>query len=289
MKNRLIPVFLLLCFLALAAGQSTANANDLPAGITIQEPELPPALPPNPASASDLTPYPAPTPSPTAAPAPVSPPVLTAPPEEQLTPFWQEQAPSFEAPVSEVFPETPFPDEEAPFEEGPAPEETPLPDSPLSPRPTAPVSEAPAALTGPVSGLRVLTQPARTVYAEGEAFDPTGLSLAAVLSDGTEQTLSVWDWTPRGPLTAEDDRVVVSYGEGAALLAVELPIRVWRAQGEAAATGAVSGTAERAVPGSALLALCGTAGALTVLSVILLLAGRRKRTLRAEELRRKRR
>ncbi len=67
----------------------------------------------------------------------------------------------------------------------------------------------------------------RTEYLAGETFDPTGLILDLIMSDG--ETLTANDGftvTPDGALTAEDTFVTVSYTDGDITEEVQLPITV---------------------------------------------------------------
>lgn len=61
--------------------------------------------------------------------------------------------------------------------------------------------------------VEVTTNPNRTVYSVGDAFDPTGMVVTAYYSDGSNKTLSLneYSYSPSGPLTENDDSVTVSY------------------------------------------------------------------------------
>ena len=62
------------------------------------------------------------------------------------------------------------------------------------------------------SSLKVKTQPKKTVYTEGETFDPTGMTVELVYEDGTKETVQKgYTVTPAGPLTATNTSVMVEY------------------------------------------------------------------------------
>ncbi|MCL2487791.1 MAG: glycoside hydrolase family 3 C-terminal domain-containing protein [Oscillospiraceae bacterium] len=61
--------------------------------------------------------------------------------------------------------------------------------------------------------IEVLTPPAKTAYKAGETFDSAGLTLSLVFNDDSKETVSAgFTVSPDGKLTAEDDKVTVSYG-----------------------------------------------------------------------------
>jgi len=60
--------------------------------------------------------------------------------------------------------------------------------------------------------FEVATAPAKTAYVPGEYFDPTGLVLKAVFSDGTEQLIdSGYDYAPTSELSPGTTHIDVSY------------------------------------------------------------------------------
>lgn len=70
-----------------------------------------------------------------------------------------------------------------------------------------------------VKSLNITTQPAKTAYYKGEAFDAAGMVVTATLSDGT--TAVITDYTlDKTVLTAADTKVTISYGGQSATVPV---------------------------------------------------------------------
>lgn len=67
-----------------------------------------------------------------------------------------------------------------------------------------------------------ITEMPRTEYNEGERFDPSGMVIEVTYSDGSVNTASAYDWTPKGELTTEDKSVTILC-EG---LSQEIPVTV---------------------------------------------------------------
>lgn len=86
------------------------------------------------------------------------------------------------------------------------------------------VSDAPAEPT--LTGITVTAQPAKTVYEEGECFDPAGMEITAAYSDGSSKQVTDYTWAPSGALTADDTVITVSW-QG---MNVQLAITVNQAQ-----------------------------------------------------------
>ena len=65
----------------------------------------------------------------------------------------------------------------------------------------------PATLTG----IEVTTLPTRTTYFDGESFDPAGMIVSEVYSNGTKTAVTNYTYSP-GPLTKDNNVVTISYG-----------------------------------------------------------------------------
>lgn len=73
----------------------------------------------------------------------------------------------------------------------------------------------------PVS-LKVTSMPTKLVYNEGELFDPAGLALSVTFSDGSTREAAAYDYSPKGELTTDVEKVTVTYEN----LTAEIPIEV---------------------------------------------------------------
>ena len=62
-----------------------------------------------------------------------------------------------------------------------------------------------------IERLEITTQPTKTVYAEGETFDPTGMTVTAVYTNGMTRDVTSYIAYSREPLTAEDGTFTVSF------------------------------------------------------------------------------
>ena len=62
-----------------------------------------------------------------------------------------------------------------------------------------------------IERLEITTQPTKTVYAEGETFDPTGMTVTAVYANGKTRDVTSYIAFSRDPLTAEDGEFTVSF------------------------------------------------------------------------------
>lgn len=62
-----------------------------------------------------------------------------------------------------------------------------------------------------LTGIEVTTQPTKTVYTEGEPFDPADMVVTASYSDGTTQKITDYTITPDGGLAPTDTAVTVTY------------------------------------------------------------------------------
>ncbi len=73
-----------------------------------------------------------------------------------------------------------------------------------------------------ISSLRIATSPDKTVYAEGDTFDPTGMIVEAVYENGTVRQIDSYTIDATAPLSVTDEYVTVSFGE----FTVDVPITV---------------------------------------------------------------
>ena len=79
-----------------------------------------------------------------------------------------------------------------------------------------------------ITGIRISSMPARTLYAEGEDFSDIGLQVVTVLENGSDGNV-VTDYTLSGnlkALTPDDKKVTVSYERAGKTYTADIPIRV---------------------------------------------------------------
>ena len=62
-----------------------------------------------------------------------------------------------------------------------------------------------------VTGIKVTAQPTKTNYYEGETFDPAGMVVKKVMSDGTEVSITDYQIDKTGALTLGDTQITVTY------------------------------------------------------------------------------
>ncbi len=62
-------------------------------------------------------------------------------------------------------------------------------------------------------GIEITTPPTKTVYVEGELFDPAGMEVKKILSDDSTEVITDYTVDKTAPLTLADTTVTVSYGE----------------------------------------------------------------------------
>lgn len=62
-------------------------------------------------------------------------------------------------------------------------------------------------------GIEITTPPAKTVYVEGELFDPAGMEVKKIMSDDSTEVITDYTVDKTAPLTLSDTTVTVSYGE----------------------------------------------------------------------------
>jgi len=80
-----------------------------------------------------------------------------------------------------------------------------------------------------IESLKITTPPTKTSYAAGEYFNPAGMVVTAVYSDGFEAAIEEYTFAPTGKLAKENTSVTITYSgsEGASTLQpVTLPITV---------------------------------------------------------------
>ena len=64
------------------------------------------------------------------------------------------------------------------------------------------------------SGVAVTTQPTKTTYYIGEAFDPTGMVVTAHYADGQSRTVTGYAFSPNTALGMSNTTITISYTEG---------------------------------------------------------------------------
>lgn len=80
-----------------------------------------------------------------------------------------------------------------------------------------------------VISLNVKSMPSKTVYKAGEAFDPTGMVITALYSNGVSKEITEYSYAPNRTLSTDDTEMTVTYtGDDKAegLLPVSVPITV---------------------------------------------------------------
>ena len=107
-----------------------------------------------------------------------------------------------------------------------------------------------------ITGIRIASPPARTLYAEGEAFSPVSMVINGVYDDGSEKPLTGYTLSENaGSLSAGDDSVTVYYSGGGNTFTADVPVTVVPASSvrvlEAEAGDVVGG--EKVTSGSSLL------------------------------------
>ena len=70
--------------------------------------------------------------------------------------------------------------------------------------------------------LKITSMPVKLVYNEGELFDPAGLALSVTYSDGSVRDAAAYDYSPKGELTCDMEKITVTYEN----LSVKIPIEV---------------------------------------------------------------
>ena len=65
-----------------------------------------------------------------------------------------------------------------------------------------------------LESIKITTPPTKTVYPEGEKFNPEGMKVTATYSDKTEKEVTDYTYTPEGELKTTDTAITISYKEG---------------------------------------------------------------------------
>lgn len=77
----------------------------------------------------------------------------------------------------------------------------------------------------PVS-ITITTNPNKMTYLVGEPFDPTGMVVTVTYSNGTQNIVSDYAYSPEGNLTAQDTTITISYTEVITVM-TELTINIY--------------------------------------------------------------
>ena len=80
--------------------------------------------------------------------------------------------------------------------------------------------------TAELTGIAVTAQPDKTVYTEGESFDPAGMVITASYSDDSEKIVDGYTYAPAGALGANVKAITVSYEENGKTVTASLPVTV---------------------------------------------------------------
>ncbi len=73
-----------------------------------------------------------------------------------------------------------------------------------------------------LQSLSITTKPAKTVYIEGEKFDPQGMLVTAHYNDGTSEPVTEYTYSPIGPLNVTDTLITVSWGGKTTALPIDV-------------------------------------------------------------------
>ena len=93
----------------------------------------------------------------------------------------------------------------------------PTPPGPTPPGPTP---------TRTLTGLEITKHPEKTQYVSGEQFDPKGMEVTAVFSDGFKSVVTTYTYEPQGPLDESVKEIVVSYKYGGITKEAKVPVSV---------------------------------------------------------------
>ena len=78
---------------------------------------------------------------------------------------------------------------------------------------TITVKEKPPVVQKALESIKITTPPTKTVYTEGEKFNPEGMKVTATYSDETTEEVTDYIYTPTKELTTGDTTITVSYTE----------------------------------------------------------------------------
>ena len=77
-----------------------------------------------------------------------------------------------------------------------------------------------------LTNIKITKMPNKTVYNEGEKFDPTGMEVTATYSDNTRAVITNYTYSPTGSLKTTDKKVTISYTEDNITKTAEINITV---------------------------------------------------------------
>lgn len=77
-----------------------------------------------------------------------------------------------------------------------------------------------------MSSIDITTAPSKTVYTEGESFDPTGMVVTATYANGNKKAITDYTISPDGALTPDVTSITVTYTENGVTKTAALPITV---------------------------------------------------------------
>ena len=77
-----------------------------------------------------------------------------------------------------------------------------------------------------LTSIKITKMPNKTVYEEGEKFDPTGMEVTAIYSDNTRAVITNYTYSPTGSLKTTDKKVTISYTEDNITKTAEINITV---------------------------------------------------------------
>ena len=80
--------------------------------------------------------------------------------------------------------------------------------------------------TRKLTALKITASPAKTVYTEGESFDPAGMVVTAIYDDKTNEVLSTYTINSGEKLSASTKEITIEYTENGITKTVSLPITV---------------------------------------------------------------
>ena len=74
-----------------------------------------------------------------------------------------------------------------------------------------PITVLPKQKEAALTGIEISTMPTKLEYVVGETFDPTGMVIVAKYTDGSQNIINNYSYSPTGKLSVSDNKVVVSY------------------------------------------------------------------------------
>lgn len=80
--------------------------------------------------------------------------------------------------------------------------------------------------TKTLAGVQITKKPSTTTYTEGAIFDPAGMEIVAVYSDGTSKVITNYTYAPSEALKVGDKEVTFTYTESGVTRTVTEPITV---------------------------------------------------------------